>query len=54
MLEIEIFKGYKQAHRKKQLLDLESDDEHSGDLLVIDYCKNVLNNPKKSDIYPRL
>lgn len=47
MLEIEIFKGYKQTHRKKQLLDLESGDEHGGDLLVIDYCKNISNNPLK-------
>lgn len=51
MLEIEIFKGYKQTHRKKQL---ESDDEHCGDLLVKYYCKNISNNPKKSDIYLRL
>lgn len=50
-MKIEIFKGYKQIHRKKQLLDLESGDEHGGDLLVVDQCKNISNNPKKSDIY---
>lgn len=45
MLEIEIFKGYKQTHRKKK--QLESGDEHCSDLLVKYYCKNISNNPKK-------